>query len=62
MAVGAANFTLGEFVEDSWPGKAALNQRTQRQAFLGWLDMIELQNQRISLAAVYTWVIEQVLP
>ena len=62
MAVGAADLTFGELIKDSWPGEAALNHLIQLQSLRDWLDMIELQNQRVSLAAVDTWVLEQELP
>jgi hypothetical protein len=62
MAVGAADLTFGELIEDSWPGEAALDHLIQLQSLRGWLNMIELQNQRVSMAAVDTWVLEQELP
>jgi hypothetical protein len=62
MAVGAANLALGEFLEDRWPGKSALHHLVERQAFRGWMDMIELQDQGIALTAIDPAVIQKVGP
>jgi hypothetical protein len=62
MAVGATNLALGELVNDGRPGKPALNQLVQLQPFRAWLDVIELEDQRILQTTVDARVVEQVLP
>jgi hypothetical protein len=62
MAVGAADFALGELSQDGWPCVAPRRQKAHREFLGGAIHVVEFQHHRISLAAVNTWVGEEVFP